>query len=118
MRPPSLPRRLRPAACLPQAPAREGLLEQSTYLIEPAAVAQIVLGLTIKEATVLSQAAIAGGALSGALFALFRGHPEDARAPLLDFRMATVLLPVLLLGTNVGAHTRFVASQSCMHAHW
>ncbi|KAK9846325.1 hypothetical protein WJX81_001511 [Elliptochloris bilobata] len=62
---------------------------------------QVVLGLTIKEATVLSQAAIAGGALSGSLFSLFRGHPDDARA-LLDFRMALVLMPVLLLGTSVG----------------
>ena len=65
---------------------------------------QVILGLSIKEATVLSQAAIAGGALSGASFALFRGHPEDGRMPLLDFRMALVLMPVLLLGTSVGAH--------------
>ena len=65
---------------------------------------QVILGLTIKEATVLSQAAIAGGALSGAAFALFRGHPEETRMPLLDFRMALVLMPVLLLGTSVGAH--------------
>lgn len=72
-----------------------------------AAVPQVILGLTIKEATVLSQAAIAGGALSGALFALFRGHPDDARMPLLDFRIALVLMPVLLLGTSVGAHALF-----------
>lgn len=71
---------------------------------EPAAQLQVVLGLSIKEATVLSQAAIAGGSLSGAIFALFRGHPEDARMPLLDFRLALVLMPVLLLGTSVGAH--------------
>ncbi len=63
---------------------------------------QVVLGLTIKEATVLSQAAISGGALSGALFSVFRSHPTDSRAPLLDFRMALVLMPVLLLGTSVG----------------
>ena len=62
----------------------------------------------------LSQAAIAGGALSGAAFALFRGHPEDTRMPLLDFRMALVLMPVLLLGTSLGAHAHSI-SPSCRH---
>lgn len=81
-----------------------------------AAAAQVILGLTIKEATVLSQAAIAGGALSGAAFALFRGHPADGRMPLLDFRMALVLMPVLLLGTSVGAHAHRIAPLWLPHA--
>ena len=68
---------------------------------------QVVMGLSIKEATVVSQAAIAGGALSGALFAAFRKHPADvAGAPLLDYGMALLLLPVLLLGTSVGESPR------------
>ncbi len=74
---------------------------------------QVVLGLTIKEATVLSQAAISGGALSGALFSVFRSHPTDSRAPLLDFRMALVLMPVLLLGTSVG---KFFSKALCLPA--
>lgn len=61
------------------------------------------MGLTIKEATVVSQAAIVGGALSGATFALFRKHPAGPPgAPLLDYGTAFLLLPVLLLGTSVG----------------
>ena len=63
----------------------------------------------------LSQAAIAGGALSGAAFALFRGHPADGRMPLLDFRMALVLMPVLLLGTSVGAHALTLTPHAAGH---
>lgn len=51
----------------------------------------------------LSQAVIAGGALAGVALTLHKKHPYDPSKPLIDFDLALLLLPVVLLGVSVGA---------------
>jgi hypothetical protein len=57
----------------------------------------------VKGATALSQAVIAGGALAGVGVTLHKKHPYDPSRPLIDFDLALMLLPVILLGVSVGA---------------
>ena len=56
----------------------------------------------VKGATALSQAVIAGGNLAGVGVALTRCHPCKPGTPLIDFDLALVLTPILLLGVAVG----------------
>ena len=56
----------------------------------------------MKDATALSQAVITGGAVAGTLFALFQKHPKKPELPLIQFDLALVLIPSLLLGTSIG----------------
>lgn len=57
----------------------------------------------MKGATALSQAVIGGGALAGVAVTLHKKHPYDPTKPLIDFDLALMLLPVILLGVSVGA---------------
>ena len=57
----------------------------------------------VKGAAALSQAVIAGGALAGVGVTLHKKHPYDPNKPLIDFDLALMLLPVILLGVSVGA---------------
>ncbi len=57
----------------------------------------------VKGAAALSQAVIAGGALAGVGVTLHKKHPYDPSKPLIDFDLALMLLPVILLGVSVGA---------------
>ena len=56
----------------------------------------------MKGATALSQAVIGGGALAGVAVSLHKRHPYDPTKPLIDFDLALMLLPVILLGVSVG----------------
>jgi len=59
-------------------------------------------GFSLKAATGLSQAAIAGGSFVTMLFNLAMRHPWDPGRPLVDLDLALVLTPALLLGVSVG----------------
>ena len=64
----------------------------------------------VKDAAAISQAIITGGAIAGAAFALFQSHPLQPDKPLIDFDLALLLIPSLLLGTSIGtiANTQLV----------
>lgn len=46
---------------------------------------------------------IAGGAIAGVAVTLQKRHPYDPSRPLIDFDLALMLLPVVLLGVSMGA---------------
>lgn len=71
----------------------------------------------VKGATALSQASITGGAMSGVACLLLRRHPLDESKTLIDFDLALMLTPVLLLGVSVGKHTETTRGMptSCVH---
>ena len=56
----------------------------------------------VKGAMALSQAVIAGGAIAGVAVTLHKKHPHDPARPLMDFDIALMLLPFLLLGVSLG----------------
>ncbi|KAL4438539.1 hypothetical protein ABPG77_000187 [Micractinium sp. CCAP 211/92] len=60
------------------------------------------LGFDIKQSTALSQAVIAGGALGAVACVLPERHPLDSRRPLVDYQLALVITPPLLLGCTSG----------------
>lgn len=62
----------------------------------------ILLGLGIKSATGLSQAVIAAAGLGALAFSLRRPHPLLPWRPMIDFSLALVLTPALLLGVSGG----------------
>lgn len=62
----------------------------------------VLLLFPIKAATALSQAVITGGALGSVSYSLGRRHPNAATSPLIDFDLALVLAPPLLLGVSCG----------------
>lgn len=62
----------------------------------------VLLQFSVKGATALSQASITGGAMSGVACLLLRRHPLDESKTLIDFDLALMLTPVLLLGVSVG----------------
>ncbi|WIA44125.1 hypothetical protein OEZ86_010467 [Tetradesmus obliquus] len=62
----------------------------------------LVAGFGLKEATALSQAAIAGASATSLAFNLFRAHPWDPHRPLVDLDLALLLAPCSLLGVALG----------------
>ena len=62
----------------------------------------IILGLSIKESTGLSQAVIASSGIGAAIFSLTNHHPLFPHKPLIDFNLVLVLTPALLLGIGFG----------------
>jgi uncharacterized membrane protein YfcA len=62
----------------------------------------ILLGLGVKGATGLSQAVIAAAGLGALAFSITRPHPTTPWRPMIDFTLALVLTPALLLGVSVG----------------
>lgn len=62
----------------------------------------IVLGLSIKESTGLSQAMIAAAGIGSAVYALTHPHPYFPWKPLIDFNLVLVIIPALLLGVSIG----------------
>lgn len=69
-------------------------------------------GTGVKGATALSQAVIGGGALAGVAVTLHKRHPYDPTRPLIDFDLALMLLPVILLGVSVGARALHAETNS------
>ncbi|CAL5218926.1 g672 [Coccomyxa viridis] len=62
----------------------------------------ILLNFSLKGSMALSQAVIAGGAIAGVAVTLHKKHPHDPARPLMDFDIALMLLPFLLLGVSFG----------------
>ena len=56
----------------------------------------------VKAATSTSQAVIAAGALGGVGFLLFQHHPQDDSSTLIDYGLAAMLTPPILLGVSTG----------------
>ena len=62
----------------------------------------IALGLGVKGATATSQVAVAAGSLAAVAARWGRRHPADPGRPVVDWQMASVLQPPLLLGVSAG----------------
>jgi hypothetical protein len=62
----------------------------------------VLLGFSMKASTALSQAVITGGAFSSVAYYLAKRNPTDPSKPLIDFSIALMLTPVLLLGVSAG----------------
>ncbi|KAL0019812.1 hypothetical protein WJX77_007123 [Trebouxia sp. C0004] len=61
-----------------------------------------LLEFSVKDSAATSQAIITGGAIAGASFALFQTHPQHPDKSLIQFDLALLLIPSLLLGTSIG----------------
>ena len=71
----------------------------------------------VEDAGALSAAVIAGGSLAGVGVALLARHPDFCDQPLIDFELALILLPVVLLGVSVGEPV--LHPPACaVHTHW
>ena len=58
----------------------------------------------VEAAGALSAAVIAFGSLAGIGVTLLARHPTFEDQPVIDFDLAIILLPVVLLGVSVGAN--------------
>ena len=56
----------------------------------------------LKGSTALSQAVVTGGALAGFMYSSSKRHPDDHEQSLIDFDLALILTPMLLLGVTAG----------------
>jgi uncharacterized membrane protein YfcA len=61
-----------------------------------------LLGFSVKASTAMSQPLVAGGSVGATLFSITMHHPKDRGKPLIDYDLATVLLPALMLGVSFG----------------
>ncbi|KAL7679762.1 putative transmembrane protein TauE [Plasmopara halstedii] len=59
-------------------------------------------GLSPKHAIPLSKATIFGNALSSYFYNFYRMHPADARLPLINYQVASIMEPTTLIGTIFG----------------
>lgn len=62
----------------------------------------VLLSMTTKAATALSQCAIAGGAVGAVACCVARSHPQQPAAPLINYDLALLLLPPVLVGAGAG----------------
>lgn len=75
----------------------------------------------LKGSTALSQSVVTGGALASFAYSSFKSHPEDQNQSLVDFDLALVLTPMLLLGITAGTdkHRLLAPCLIVLHAiHW
>lgn len=56
----------------------------------------------LKGSTALSQAVVTGGACAGFMYSSCKRHPDDHEQSLVDFDLALILTPMLLLGITAG----------------
>lgn len=56
----------------------------------------------LKGSTALSQAVVTGGAWAGFMYSSCKRHPDDHEQSLVDFDLALILTPMLLLGITAG----------------
>lgn len=62
----------------------------------------VLLGFSLKGSTALSQAVVTGGACASFMYSSCKRHPEDDEQSLVDFDLALILTPMLLLGITAG----------------
>ena len=65
----------------------------------------------LKGSTALSQAVVTGGALAGFMYSSCKRHPDDHEQSLVDFDLALILTPMLLLGITAGALRHVICSR-------
>jgi uncharacterized membrane protein YfcA len=68
----------------------------------------VIVGFGIKESTALSQAMISAAGIGSLIYTFHRSHPVDRSLPLIDFSMALVLAPSLLLGIMLGVVGNYI----------
>ena len=56
----------------------------------------------LKGSTALSQAVVTGGALASFMYSSCKRHPDNHEQSLVDFDLALILTPMLLLGITAG----------------
>ncbi|GJP30175.1 hypothetical protein CLOM_g22943 [Closterium sp. NIES-68] len=62
----------------------------------------LLLGYDAKTSTALSKSMIMGGAIASACFNAGLRHPTSTNRPLIDFSIARLMQPMLLLGISIG----------------
>ncbi|KAL2630501.1 hypothetical protein R1flu_015187 [Riccia fluitans] len=62
----------------------------------------LFIGFDAKISTALSKSMVMGAAVAATLFNLNEKHPHDDRLPVLDYSMALLFQPLLLLGISIG----------------
>lgn len=77
-----------------------GLLGSGFYL----PVFLFLLGAGVKTGVGLSHAAVASSLLGRLALSLWCRHPQDAGLPLIDFEVAQMLTPPILIGLSAGLH--------------
>ena len=62
-----------------------------------------LLGFGLTGSAALSQALIACGTAGATAYSLLHRHPWDSSRPLIDYSLAVVLMPAMILGITVGS---------------
>ncbi|KAL4512562.1 hypothetical protein ABPG72_020399 [Tetrahymena utriculariae] len=70
----------------------------------------IILNFSVKEATFLSYPILLGGVLSNVILLIFQRHPKKDK-PIIDFDLALILVPTILLGTVLGVLMNIIISE-------
>ena len=74
---------------------------------------QVCAHAGLKGSTALSQSVVTGGACAGFLYSSFKSHPEDRQQSLVDFDLALILTPMLLLGITAGMSMTLLIKEHC-----
>jgi Sulfite exporter TauE/SafE len=61
-----------------------------------------LLGFSVRAAASMSQALVACGTLGGTMYSILLRHPSTYSKPLIDYSLAALLMPALVLGVSVG----------------
>ena len=70
-----------------------------------------LLGFSVKAAAAMSQACVACGTLGGTAYSILLRHPLDSTRPLIDYSLAAVLMPALVLGVAIGVLLNIIVPQ-------
>lgn len=70
-----------------------------------------LLGFSVKAAAAMSQACVACGTIGATTYSILLRHPLDSSRPLIDYSLATVLMPALVLGVAIGVLLNIIVPQ-------
>ncbi|KAL4483024.1 hypothetical protein ABPG74_019050 [Tetrahymena malaccensis] len=70
----------------------------------------IILNFSVKEATFLSYPILLGGVLSNVILLISQRHPKKDK-PIIDFDLALILVPTILVGTVLGVMMNIIISE-------
>ena len=57
---------------------------------------------------------MASASLAGALKSIFDSHPDDPAKPVVDYSLALILSPGMLIGSSIGRHLALSAYAVCI----